>query len=169
MCSRRDIEGLKKFERPLIPLLWVCHNFREVVHSRFFRECILDIADGEDGDVCEVFEEWPSSPRASVYPTYHFTRNLVIELNARNIFSGEALQVLSAPPYEGVVFPQVRKLTLILFFSLWCEGRKYTCDGLQYNIARNINEFIQRIKQMAPATNKVAVENRFDIMSGRLR
>ncbi|KAJ2350670.1 hypothetical protein GGH92_002249, partial [Coemansia sp. RSA 2673] len=106
MCSKRDIKGLKKFEKPLIPLLWVCHNFREVVQSRFFCEYKLDIADGEDGDVCEVFEEWPSSPRAPVYPTYHLAKDLVIELNARSIFSGEALQVLSAPPYEGVVFPQ---------------------------------------------------------------
>ncbi|KAJ2431279.1 hypothetical protein GGF41_000616 [Coemansia sp. RSA 2531] len=167
MCSRRDVEGLKALERPLIPLLWVCHNFREVVHSRFFCECTLDIADGEDGDGCEVFEEWPSSPLAPANHTYHLARNLVIELNARSIFSGEALQVLSAAPYEGVVFPQVRKLTVILFFNTWREGRKYTCDSLQYNIARNINEFIQRVKQMAPATNKVAVENRFDIMNGR--
>ncbi|KAJ2875145.1 hypothetical protein GGH93_001828 [Coemansia aciculifera] len=78
------------------------------------------------------------------------------------VFSGEALGMLSVAPYDGIVFPQANKLTIIIHYSAWREGWKHSYDGLKYDIEYNINKFIGRVKQILPGINKVVVDNRYE-------
>ncbi|KAJ2255697.1 hypothetical protein GGI13_001498, partial [Coemansia sp. RSA 455] len=39
----KDGVDLKRHEKLLIPLQWVCRNFRYNLHSRFFSECELSL------------------------------------------------------------------------------------------------------------------------------
>ncbi|KAJ2757407.1 hypothetical protein GGI19_000008 [Coemansia pectinata] len=70
--------------------------------------------------------------------------------------------MLSVAPYDGIVFPQVNKLTIIIHYSAWREGWKHSYDGLKYDIEYNINKFIGRVKQILPGINKVVVDNRYE-------
>ncbi|KAJ2747528.1 hypothetical protein GGI19_006335, partial [Coemansia pectinata] len=165
---------MKNFERPLIPLLWVCHNFRAVAQSRFFLNCELCLfgCNGEINEDASVSSDWSSSPRAPVYPTHHLAKSLEIELSAWEVFSGEAIEMLSVAPYDGIVFPQVNKLTIIIHYSAWRERWKHSYDGLLYDIKYNINKFIGRVKlgrvkQMVPRINNVVIDNRYESMYGK--
>ncbi|KAJ2886700.1 hypothetical protein H4R27_000489 [Coemansia aciculifera] len=74
---------------------------------------------------------------------HHLARELVIELNKDDVYSGEALQMLSRSPYDGCAFPLVRKITFTI-------GLGDNIQTKQAVVATNISAFVQRIKQMAP-------------------
>ncbi|KAJ2871307.1 hypothetical protein GGH93_004921 [Coemansia aciculifera] len=75
--------------------------------------------------------------------THHLARELVIEPNKDDVYSGEALQMLSHSPYDGCAFPLVRKITFTI-------GLGDNIQTKQAVVATNISAFVQRIKQMAP-------------------
>ncbi|KAJ2875842.1 hypothetical protein GGH93_001238 [Coemansia aciculifera] len=152
----RGVAYSKKRERLLVPLLSVCHNFRNFVCLRFFRDCKLYLYAFDD-KAGEAHVTWPSSPRVPAYPMYHLVKNLVIELCAWDVYAGAALRVLSVRPYDGVAFPLVKKLKVILCYSCGCEEFKGGDAGFPRNAAPNIGEFVRRVKQMAPAIGEVVI------------
>ncbi|KAJ2057351.1 hypothetical protein GGI17_005692 [Coemansia sp. S146] len=48
------------------------------------------------------------------YPTHHLAKELEIELEEKDIYSGNALKTLSLAPYDGCAFPLARKVTIML-------------------------------------------------------
>ncbi|KAJ2751882.1 hypothetical protein GGI19_004197 [Coemansia pectinata] len=155
----RGVAYSKKREWLLVPLLSVCHNFRYFIHSRFFRECELYLCAFED-EAGEAHVTWPSSPRVPAYPTHHLAKTLKIELCAWDVYSGAALRVLSVRPYDGVAFPLVKKLKVILFYSCGCEEFKGGDAGFPHNAAHNIGELVRRVKQMAPTIGTIVINAR---------
>ncbi|KAJ2882974.1 hypothetical protein H4R27_003076 [Coemansia aciculifera] len=151
-----DRTNSKKYEKLLIPLLSVCHNFRDNVHSRFFRDCTLNLTSCEE-KVSEAHITWPSSPQAPAYPTHHLAKTLKIELCAWDVYSGAALRMLSVLPCDGIVFPLVSKFSVVLRYSGKCEEYHDGDDGFPRNAVHNIGKFVRCIKQMAPAIGTVVI------------
>ncbi|KAJ2061211.1 hypothetical protein GGI17_003246 [Coemansia sp. S146] len=151
-----DRKNSKKHERLLIPLLSVCHNFRDNVHSRFFQDCALNMTACEE-KVSEAHITWPSSPQAPAYPTHHLAKTLKLELCAWDVYSGAALKMLSVPPYDGIAFHLVSKLLVVLRYSGKCEEYHDGDNGFPRNAVHNIREFVRHVKQMAPAIGTVVI------------
>ncbi|KAJ2053831.1 hypothetical protein GGI08_004724 [Coemansia sp. S2] len=109
---------------------------------------------------------------------------LVIELLAKYIYSGEALRCLSQAPYDGCAFPLVHKITFIVFVdttytdyeahdSAWvsrvnelfnlgednatglADIEDQTTDPLE--IEANVSSFVPRVKEMAPELGEIEV------------
>ncbi|KAJ2896407.1 hypothetical protein GGI21_005051, partial [Coemansia aciculifera] len=123
-------------DRPLLmPLLWVCHNFRAHVYALFCRHCELDLA-----------------------------KKLTIVVDLRSIYSGNALQKLSIDPYEGCNFPLVGKLSLDLYvdghdsddYSTDSEDNGEASQQYPPETVANIAAFVLRLKEMAPVINTLA-------------
>ncbi|KAJ2026426.1 hypothetical protein IWW57_003041 [Coemansia sp. S610] len=152
-------------EKLLIPLLWVCHSFRDIVLLRFFYKCKVSL--GFFGiDYVKPYITWPSSPLKPVYATYHLAKSLEIELKIRRVCSGDASRVLSAPPFVGVAFPQVSKLSLspiwessreVEYEGYEDEENEYSDDDSTSDLACDIEDFVRRIKRMAPAISVISV------------
>ncbi|KAJ2867187.1 hypothetical protein GGH94_000990 [Coemansia aciculifera] len=93
----------------LIPLLWVCHNFRTFVRERFCR--VYELTLENDRDRAEaVLYSWPTRFKEFGYPTHLLAKELQGKLDIKSVFTGKALQLLSDAPYEGCSFPLIRKL-----------------------------------------------------------
>ncbi|KAJ2061749.1 hypothetical protein GGI08_002796 [Coemansia sp. S2] len=159
--------GSTGHEMLLVPLQWVCRNFRYNVHSRFFSECDLtlppsnaDACDSEASDA-RINEPagvaWPSRFREPVYPTHHLVKTLRIWMDAWEAYSGEALRMLSAPPYDGVAFPLAKKLSVVLNYSSRRKGYKGDDGGFPDYTQHNIRDFVGRIAEMAPAIREVDI------------
>ncbi|KAJ2061202.1 hypothetical protein GGI17_003237 [Coemansia sp. S146] len=93
----------------LIPLLWVCHNFRTFVRERFCR--VYELTLENDRDRAEaVLYSWPTHFEEFGYPTHLLAKELRVKLDIKSVFTGKVLQFLSDAPYEGRSFPLVHKL-----------------------------------------------------------
>ncbi|KAJ2693534.1 hypothetical protein H4218_006003, partial [Coemansia sp. IMI 209128] len=137
-----------------MPLLWVCHNFRDFVYRRYCRQYELDLA-SNPGETVVKHTSWPKRLRKVDHETNLLATELTIHLGVRDIYAGKSLQLLSQAPYVGCAFPLVRKLS---FDILACNVPKLVKD-YPPNTAANIVAFVQRIKEMAPATSEVYVTN----------
>ncbi|KAJ2692808.1 hypothetical protein H4218_006259, partial [Coemansia sp. IMI 209128] len=143
-------------ERLLTPLLWVCHNFRVFVVLRFFRECELDLGFGDNADKKSCVS-WPSSPLEPVFSAYHLAKSLMIKLEAWRVCSGDVLRILSAPPFDGVAFPLVTKLTVDLHCSCGYGDDGDIEEDFPSNSTSNIGDFVRHIKQMVPAVSEISL------------
>ncbi|KAJ2032109.1 hypothetical protein H4S03_006358 [Coemansia sp. S3946] len=74
-----------------------------------------------------------------------------------NIYSGVARKLQSVPPFDGITFPLVNKLTVFICSSSRREDFKESNDGFPYNTTHNIGEFVRQVKQMAPAIGQVVI------------
>ncbi|KAJ2246813.1 hypothetical protein GGI13_005294 [Coemansia sp. RSA 455] len=120
----------------LRPLLLVCHGFRAIALARYCGFCKLEFATSYTFKKFRSFEsicvariksyEGSSDPCGLGYrilydlghPTHHLVRELMIELDERDIYSGEALRMLTNAPYEGCAFPLVRKIVFRIFMDV---------------------------------------------------
>ncbi|KAJ2746829.1 hypothetical protein GGI20_001060 [Coemansia sp. BCRC 34301] len=132
-----------------IPLLYVCHNFRALVYSRFCAEYRLNLKKGRYGSIA------PSYLRKLNLPAHHLAKELVFEMSFWSIFTGDALQQLSVAPYEGVVFPLARYLQFIQN----TDDNIFSANLVVYppEAATNIAAFIERVKEMVPNIREVDV------------
>ncbi|KAJ1822611.1 hypothetical protein GGH91_001022 [Coemansia sp. RSA 2671] len=137
-----------------MPLLWVCHNFRDFVYRRYCRQYELDLA-SNPGETVVKHTSWPKRLQKVDHETNLLATELTIHLGVRDIYAGKSLQLLSQAPYVGCAFPLVRKLS---FDILACNVPKLVKD-YPPNTEANIVVFVQRIKEMAPATSEVYVTN----------
>ncbi|KAJ2831827.1 hypothetical protein GGI24_001451 [Coemansia furcata] len=114
----------------------------------------MDSYDGVGKDKSHI--EWPSSPQKPSSAIYHLVKTLEIRIDYWAVYSGEALKMLSAPPFDGIAFPLVDKL-LVNFHYSYRESeesdRRSPRDAMS-----NIKEFVQRIEDMAPATGEVVID-----------
>ncbi|KAJ2047733.1 hypothetical protein H4S04_004262 [Coemansia sp. S16] len=190
MRFNKDRGDLRRHEELLVPLQWVCHNFRNFVHFRFFSECELflpfshaEISDTESSDaeasdaeasdaeaseagVSEADVIWPLSPRWPKYPTHHLVKTLSIYMHAWEAYSGEALRMLSVPPFDGVAFPLVSKLTIVLCYSGRRKGYKGDNGGFPDYTLYNIRDFVGRVAEMATGIGEVFIDMQDETTDG---
>ncbi|KAJ2096507.1 hypothetical protein GGI13_000954 [Coemansia sp. RSA 455] len=151
-----DWMDLKEREKVLIPLQWVCRNLRDNVHSRFFYNCSLNLLASKDRP-SKAGIVWPLSPRVPAHSTHHLAKTLNIAIDSWEIYSGVARKLQSVPPFDGITFPLVNKLTVFICSSIRREDFKESNDGFPYNTTHNIGEFVRQVKQMAPAIGQVVI------------
>ncbi|KAJ2344119.1 hypothetical protein GGH92_004623 [Coemansia sp. RSA 2673] len=192
--SRVRYDGVRpnsnEYRTLLRPLLWICHGFRAIAYPRYCYLAKLNFAHLISHSFAT--QNPPRSPLSSGYqllydfryPTHHLARELVIELLAKYIYSGEALRCLSQAPYDGCAFPLVHKITFIVFVdttytdyeahdSAWvsrvnelfnlgednatglADIEDQTTDPLE--IEANVSSFVPRVKEMAPELGEIEV------------
>ncbi|KAJ2013019.1 hypothetical protein GGI14_005573 [Coemansia sp. S680] len=137
-----------------MPLLWVCHNFRVAVYSRFCRGYELCLNSG-NGTVHSTRSSWPDCLEQADYQTQHLAKDLQIEVDIWSIYSGKSSELLSHAPNTDLVFPLVRSLTFFFVSSL--KKKQKTTTSVQ-DIETNITALVQRVKRMVPMANEVKVE-----------
>ncbi|KAJ2060208.1 hypothetical protein GGI17_003906 [Coemansia sp. S146] len=168
--SRLLFDGVKpnsnEYRTMLRPLLSVCHGFRAIALTRYCNLCKLELASRD------TFRKVSSdvSKRASVYasrndhynssdphefgyhllgslshPTHHLAKELIVELDKGDIYSGEALRMLTHAPYEGCAFPLARKLIIRIFMDITDEDHEGHLINLSYK---------RRMKKQSIDTNR---------------
>ncbi|KAJ2457712.1 hypothetical protein GGF42_002511 [Coemansia sp. RSA 2424] len=166
-CSRLRFGGIYKdsdeYKLLLMPLLWVCHNFRAFIYARFCSKCELQLDEGRDRYV-DSRHSWPLCLRKLDYPTHYLANNLFCQASFWSVFSGKAIQQLSGAPYEGCAFPLVRQLAIDLLLDeehkkLYENLPPASLDVYPPEISANIAAFVQRVKQMAPNIREVDVRS----------
>ncbi|KAJ2828032.1 hypothetical protein GGI24_002499, partial [Coemansia furcata] len=176
-----------EYDKLQVPLLRVCHNFRTLVHQRFCKALKLTLKN--DSEIVKAtLYSWPLLGNKPSYPTHHLAKELWLVFDVESVYSGKALQMLSAAPYEGCAFPLVRKIIFKLTSDLdYCydselksdddddndnndsesesDGSNASMDKHTYprDITANITAFAQRIKKMAPALSKIDVATSEDV------
>ncbi|KAJ2838604.1 hypothetical protein FBU31_000881, partial [Coemansia sp. 'formosensis'] len=90
--------------------------------------------------------------RVPEYNAFYLVTSLEIKLHAWEVYTGEALSLLSAGLYSGVAFPVVSRLSIVLYFS----GNRHG-GFLPSNTEFNIGELVRRIKEMVPSVGHVVV------------
>ncbi|KAJ2508994.1 hypothetical protein IWW47_000296 [Coemansia sp. RSA 2052] len=106
----------------LIPLLWVCHNFRFFVHARFCKHYKLTLSARRKIELSSHRYSWPSCRRDRRdlgYSTHHLARELDVYLDIPTVLNGQAFQLLLDSPYTGGAFPSVRKVSFELDYDLY--------------------------------------------------
>ncbi|KAJ2352053.1 hypothetical protein GGH92_001487 [Coemansia sp. RSA 2673] len=155
--SRLQFEGINHNPRDcgelLLPLLCVCHNFREVVYSHFCRQYRLDQVDKQKSG----FSTWPKGPRRIEdlgNNALGLTRELVIYLDLHSVYTGKALEELVRHLSDDPMFPRVRRLTFIMS---WLADERQV-DSAETSMEDNIGAFVQRVRQIAPSVNLIDVQ-----------
>ncbi|KAJ2859737.1 hypothetical protein GGH94_005939 [Coemansia aciculifera] len=149
-----------------IPLLWVCHNFRAFVFTRFCSDYALYLR--SELDAYHVTRcSWPLCLQGlNCYPTNRLAKRLEVTLDIWDIYSGKSLQQLSSAPYDGCAFPLVRTLAFnIRVYKHSEEKRDYDHPTEDYKIPppgseAKIYAFVQRVKDMAPAVSEIYLDTR---------
>ncbi|KAJ2686093.1 hypothetical protein IWW39_003873 [Coemansia spiralis] len=141
-----------------MPLLWVCHNFRDFVYRRCCEQSQLYLSN-VPGEMVLSRHSWPKRLPKIDHETNRFAKKLFISLCVRDVYSGELLQRLSSPPYEGCAFPLVHDI------SFWVYSGDELGPTEEYppNTAANIAAFVQRIKEMAPRVRDANVANDIEL------
>ncbi|KAJ2029656.1 hypothetical protein IWW57_001580, partial [Coemansia sp. S610] len=135
-----------------MPLLWVCHNFREVVYSHYYRACELEY-DGELGGADTNWPDWPDCLEEFANPTLSLAKELTANVDAWTTFNGKFLEALSRAPYSGCPFPRVRTIKI----RLSSEAPDEVASIRPSSIRANISDFVSRLLEMAPAADKISI------------
>ncbi|KAJ2319105.1 hypothetical protein GGI00_006475, partial [Coemansia sp. RSA 2681] len=143
----------------LIPLLWVCGNFRTYVYSFYCTAYELDLLRSSN-EVHATRESWPHRLRKIDYPTHHLAKELEIRLDPTTTFTGIALQQLSLEPYSGCSFPLARTLEVRFHPK---QGLEKNCPIGSATIEANIGAFMDRLRQMAPKVREVKILHYHDV------
>ncbi|KAJ2352736.1 hypothetical protein GGH92_001089, partial [Coemansia sp. RSA 2673] len=138
-----------------MPLLWVCHNFRDFVFKRYCKFYALNLHEVWDKAVvtCQL---WPKRLEKVDHARNHFAKELTISLGSCDIYSGKSLKQLSSGLHVGCAFPSVRKLS---FHFITDDVVDMARDEFPPDSTANIAEFFGRIKEMAPMVKEVRVVN----------
>ncbi|KAJ2751655.1 hypothetical protein GGI19_004344 [Coemansia pectinata] len=161
-----------EYREILMPLLWVCHDFRAValpLCCSSFKPNI-DGSLGYGGQVIRKYLEEDSENELSDeilhrlntgdpsnayfgYPTHHMANKLEIIIGELLIYSGILKRVLSGTLYDGCAFPRAYKLLLRVVFD---DGEQFESDISQETKA-NIHGFAQWIKTLAPKVDDILI------------
>ncbi|KAJ2104031.1 hypothetical protein GGI09_000336 [Coemansia sp. S100] len=153
--SRLQLSGVTsnsvEYKRLLVPLMRVCCNFRAIALPLYYRDFRLHLfvrTDEVDIEECS----WTTHIDNSNSTHHLLAREIVIRVYVYNICEGQALQLLSAWPYDGCAFPQARKLKCELVVCCTYAGEpEYTYPGAD----DNTSAFIKRIKEMSPRVSEI--------------
>ncbi|KAJ2459851.1 hypothetical protein GGF42_001212 [Coemansia sp. RSA 2424] len=163
--SRLTFDGLKtdKLGNPalLLPLLWTCHNLRDVVYGRLCSHYNHHLnADTRNLFVC--WPGWPSGLDKRSHAAHRLVRRLTLKLDLQYICSGKALQLLSREPFGNDLFPKTR---VVKFYLYWLEDAIDQQLGAADHLScaeANICAFVQRVKQLAPMVSDIIVKPQFE-------
>ncbi|KAJ2430589.1 hypothetical protein GGF41_000916 [Coemansia sp. RSA 2531] len=144
------------------PLLWVCRNFRAIVHPRFCRVYTLELG-VRSTTVSAHRNSWPKRKQKLEYPINHLSKELVLRLDQWAIFDGKMLNVLSKSEYSADSFPNVRLLTLDFFQGPHHNPTKEEAA----TIGSNITAFAEYLWNMAPGTTEIELTGRY--FTGQVR
>ncbi|KAJ2426813.1 hypothetical protein GGF41_001915 [Coemansia sp. RSA 2531] len=145
--------GTEECEKLLIPLLWVCQSFREVVYLRYCKTYKLGFFTPWS-KVLAIRGTWPKCLQKNEYPTHLVAKELLIQLKPWMIFTGDALKRLSSEPYSGCSFPLVRSLTLNFISRTSQED-----FGVRTRVAKaNVDAFLGLLLQMTPVASEIVLE-----------
>ncbi|KAJ2908457.1 hypothetical protein GGI21_002866 [Coemansia aciculifera] len=140
----------------LRPLLGVCHSFREIVHPLYCNICKLELANSSYHEYAiqrpplGLFDLGYIVRNDLGYPTRHLAKELIIELDEKDIYSGNAQSVLVNAPYADGTFPLVRLITFLVIMD-----EEPVAESPE--IERKISMFARRIKQLAPIARAIRV------------
>ncbi|KAJ2336484.1 hypothetical protein GGI00_000808 [Coemansia sp. RSA 2681] len=171
----------------MLPLLWVCRNFRETASVAFYKTNTLKICGNK---YHRKVTQFYTSPRLRKFfrSAHHLAREVIIILDKPNVFYGGALEALVEVPFD---FPQARKLTFV-FYKVYGDGENDDyiesdaddeddeggywrwCNRFEWEfrdrwplqqwkqrkmpmVQTNIESFAQVIKRMAPLVREVEV------------
>ncbi|KAJ2340748.1 hypothetical protein GGH92_006125, partial [Coemansia sp. RSA 2673] len=127
----------------LIPLLWACHGYRDIVYSQYSAEYGIHISrTGVFGE----WSAWPPGLRKVVSPSLGLVSKLEIIVDLHSVLSGSALL--------DCVFPVAHSLTCVITGS--------SEDGAMTDL------FVERVRRMVPMVReiKVIVPGRAGIFGG---
>ncbi|KAJ2467503.1 hypothetical protein GGI03_001530 [Coemansia sp. RSA 2337] len=140
----------------IMPLLWVCHNFRAVVHSRFCRIYHMYLY------YCPMLSpknlcSWPKCLQQITYPTHSWAKDLDIDINVFAIIQGDTLEELSQSCYSSFSFPNARSLFLHV-----CAPERWIADNsTSKKLESNITAFVRRLWQMAPGIREIKIDGSY--------
>ncbi|KAJ2057791.1 hypothetical protein GGI17_005443 [Coemansia sp. S146] len=90
------------------------------------------------------------------FPAHLHAKELTINVDMLDVYSGAALKVLSSESYISCTFPMVR--SIIFMFSDSSKSEEPTCIAtISPDTESIISAFVQRIKQIAPMTKKINI------------
>ncbi|KAJ2061723.1 hypothetical protein GGI17_002898 [Coemansia sp. S146] len=137
----------------LMPLLWVCQNFRAVASASFYRVNTVCLR-GNYYDIQRAEYHW--SPRLGKFyrRAHHLAREVNITLDRRVVFYDDVLAPLSKVSFKSCTFLQARKLKFVFYPS---RGQRQS-EHDSSKVEANIGAFVQWIKQMAPGVREIEVE-----------
>ncbi|KAJ2870257.1 hypothetical protein GGH93_005709 [Coemansia aciculifera] len=142
--------------RAIMPLLWVCHNLRAIVHSRFCRAYTLGLG-VRSSTVSAQRNSWPKCKQKLKYPTHHLSKELVLRLDQWVIFDDKMLKVLLSSQYNADSFPSVRLLILDFFLSQPHNPSREEAA----TIGSNITVFAEYLWKMAPGMTEIRLTGRY--------
>ncbi|KAJ2464576.1 hypothetical protein GGI03_003145 [Coemansia sp. RSA 2337] len=140
-------------EKLLIPLLSVCQNFRNNVHTRYCKTFRLVLSMSLDRAVA-ILTSWPECLQGIEYPTNHLASWLDIQLSVWSIMTGHALELLLCEPCDGCPFPKVCTVSLILSSDEYGDSTEDNLSAIDVNVSA----FVMRLSAMAPMANEVRLE-----------
>ncbi|KAJ2743373.1 hypothetical protein GGI19_006707, partial [Coemansia pectinata] len=157
--GRPPLDGIKRgseeHEKLLIPLLWVCQRFREVVYSRYCKAYKLGLFTPWS-KVLVIRGTWPKCLQKVEYPTNLLAEELVIQLKPWMIFTGDALERLSSEPCSGCSFPLVHSIAL--HFVSRTSQEDFDVKTPVAKAKANANAFLDQLLQMAPVASEITLE-----------
>ncbi|KAJ2442977.1 hypothetical protein GGF42_006786 [Coemansia sp. RSA 2424] len=162
-----------EYDGLLLPLIWVCRNFRFFVHARFCKHYKLTLSAKRKLELSSHRCSWPYRRRDLGYPTHHLAKELDVYLDITTVLSGQALQLLLDSLYAGCALPLVRKVSFELDHVKYelssygnaddhARGNDHSFElvSVEANVLEpttNITAFVQQIKRMLPSVREVKV------------
>ncbi|KAJ2866512.1 hypothetical protein GGH94_001480 [Coemansia aciculifera] len=147
------MEGTDKYWELQKPLLWICHNFRDVVYPDVFSSRMLVLYSSQHnmfsllGNRPQTYGQFDSS-------TFHLTKELAIEIDMWDVLTGRILELLSPRICKSHAFPQADTIKLI--FSV-ARDKLENLTRLPGDATAKVSAFVRRIQKMAPAAHDIAV------------
>ncbi|KAJ2460815.1 hypothetical protein GGF42_000592 [Coemansia sp. RSA 2424] len=159
--SRLRFDGIyASFEEDtelLMPLLWVCRNFRAVVYAKYCSKYNIYLSYEQGGEKPPSWPLWPRCLGELDHHTPNSVRELHFVVSIQSISSGEALDRLSHAPFDTCAFPKAGTISCIFDLSLLPP---YDAE-LTTDIEANVCAFVSRVKQIIPSPKDVCVQPSF--------
>ncbi|KAJ2806718.1 hypothetical protein H4S07_003736 [Coemansia furcata] len=140
----------------IMPLLWVCRNFRTIVYSCFCKVYTLEL-NMISNVVSAQRSSWPQCMRMIEYPTHYLSKELVLRLDQWTMFNGKMREALLNSRFSGFSFPSAQ--LLILDFIPGKINCSTKAEGM--TIESNIIAFAELLWQMAPEATEIKLTSQF--------
>ncbi|KAJ2814115.1 hypothetical protein H4S07_000101 [Coemansia furcata] len=113
--------GTIEYKMLLMPLLWICRNFRAEAAAIFYKVNAQDIGNRyDDFYYCREEQDGSSCRLQNFYQSLHpLTREVHLLLDNSSIYFGQALKPLSRAPLDSWNFQEIRKLKLEFYVPQW--------------------------------------------------
>ncbi|KAJ2750450.1 hypothetical protein GGI19_005102, partial [Coemansia pectinata] len=108
------VPGADEVKLPLLPLMWVCSNFRAVAAARFHQVNMVAVNGEELATTLAPYRAWGFQQKF-YESAHHLAQEVRIALDKRGVLTGKALEILSHAPWDGPAFRQARKLKFTFF------------------------------------------------------